>query len=619
MLVNKENFPHVVDIFSDPTLENIAFDTETTGLRPYHGDRLFSLILATYANTYYLNFHDYGDDTPVLDIDDCRAGLKKIFGSPYATYIAHNIKFDLAMLANEGIEVAGDLHDTMVIERTLDSSLNGKGVFSLAGTATRYGYTKDDAVDEYIKSSGLSEKVSEPWRHEEVEHRFYYKVPPEIIIPYGETDARVTHDIKSDQMCRASEMAATLPNSPSLLGLIHQENRLSRTVFEMERRGIRVDYDYCLKAYDYDLSMHESAIACFENSTGIKYEPTQEVLNQVFRDEPVVMTTGTKPTRSFEKWVLEDYSHPMAKVVLDIRKHKKKMDTFAGFLYNINDEGIVHTQLNQHIPWTGRFSSSNPNLQNMEKNQGDELDPWPIRRAIIPRDGMMFYMIDYDQMEYRVMLDMAHQMDLIELVKAGHDVHTATAKAVSIDRFLAKTANFAILYGAGIRTLAKQTGLTNRQAQSLRDNMMDALPAVEAFISRVKRAARDRGYIFNWRGRRHYFPDKQKAYKAVNSLVQGSCADAVKLAMIDCERYLAFSTCKMLLCIHDELVFEAPINYGADSIDDLSEIMCAAYPHKHLPLTVSVDHSYTSLAEKKKGLPGENIAGRNQIQAEGTQ
>ena len=614
MIVTNENIDSVVEILTDPSIHVVSFDTETTGIRVHHGSAMFSLACHVPGQSFYFNFIDYPDEgiTAHLSLDaSMTAKIQSIFDRDII-YVAHNIKFDMAILRNHNIFVGGTLHDTMVMERILDSSMSG---FSLDATAKRYDMGKDDAPALYIKAhpQACTDTIQEKYRRGETKLLKYYKVPFDIIHPYALQDAEVTFAVYAKQMAKIYETDATPVTGKKLHDVYLNERRLSRTVYNMESKGVRLDTGYCEKALYHDQGIYDVLSSKFQESTGMGYEETLPVLSEVFKDEPPTFTYKTK-VRSFEAYVLEDYAHPMAKVVLDLRKYKKKIDSIMAMLYNVDEEGVLHTQFNQHIPWTGRFSSSGPNLQNMKKSldEDDEDDIFPIRRAIIPREGKMLYMLDYEQMEYRMMLDYAKEMPIIQKVLGGLDVHQATADQVGISRFLAKTANFAILYGAGVNTLARQTGLSWREAKELKENILDSAPCIERFIAQVKAVCRQRKFIINWLGRRYKFPDAKWHYKAINTLIQGGTADVVKVAMNRVDAFTKDLAPDMLLSIHDELVIETPIDRGHTVIEEIKNIMETVYPSTHLPLTVSVEHSYKSLHDKVEG-----YAAGNEIQNKG--
>jgi DNA polymerase-1 len=578
----------------------ISFDTETTGLRPYHGDRPFAVIIGTPDETYYFNLTAYEDDCyPVLTLEECLPVFRDVFGRDDTIKIAFNLKFDMAMLAQWGIELRGEWYDPMVMERVLDSGLGKKGDFSLAGTGERYGHPKDDAVSNYITKHKLWDEEKLPHKLEPVRNLHYFKVPPEVMIPYGMTDGTILPDIREKQHAALKEQNEALPLAPAMSKLWQNEIRLLKTVARMEQRGVRVDIPYVEAAYAHEEGRYKGLVERWEKETGREFDNKTETFKDVFADEKPYITK--KGHQSFEKFVLEDYDHPAAKTLIDIRKCKKKVEAFGSFIYYTTDDGIIHTQLHQHFPRTGRFSSSGPNLQNMEKNALDPDDPFPVRRAIIPREGMMFYMLDYKQMEYRLMLDYAKERTLIDMVLAGYDVHEATAERIGLDRAKAKNTNFAILYGAGIGKLAKMNGQEFHEAKILRNRYFDDLPGVERFIRQVKSTAKTRKFIYNWLGRRQFF-DKDSYYRAPNALIQGGCADIVKVAMNKVDSYLQQkpTMVSMLLPIHDELVFEAPdCGAGINDIGFVAGIMGRAYPHKLLPMAVDIEYSKTNLLDKE--------------------
>jgi DNA polymerase-1 len=219
-------------------------------------------------------------------------------------------------------------------------------------------------------------------------------------------------------------------------------------------------------------------------------------------------------------------------------------------------------------------------------------------------------MLDYDQMEYRLMLDYASRMavdkegvlELVKKVLGGLDVHQATADVASVDRRSAKTVNFAVLYGSGIANLAARLGVSESRARAIRDSIFRAAPEIETFIRRAGGAAEKRGFVVNWFGRRSSFPDARYSYRAPNHLIQGGCADVVKVAMNRIDDYLQPFRTKLVLMIHDELVLEGPPAEAGEVIPEVKKIMETVYQSNFLPLTCGVDHSYKSLADKQEGL-----------------
>jgi DNA polymerase-1 len=302
------------------------------------------------------------------------------------------------------------------------------------------------------------------------------------------------------------------------------------------------------------------------------------------------------------------------------------LEYFQGFLFHADKNDVIHTDFKPHGTKTGRFSSSDPNLQNLTKpdkydTEGTKDDSlYPVRRAFVPRDGYFLAMLDYDQMEYRLFLDLCRAHGLIEKVKAGLDVHEATAEIGGVSRTEAKMCNFATLYGSGVKNLSEKLGCSEAHARKVRDSIFHSAPEIPEFIRRVIDMAEKRGYIFNWFGRRYQFPDRDWSYRAPNYLIQGGTADVNKIALNRLSDFLEGMRSRLILTIHDEAVFEIH-EEEALLIPRLKEIMETVYPYKYLPLTCSVEYSFKSLADKTEGYPLASSYGEkagNNIQGEGT-
>jgi DNA polymerase-1 len=331
------------------------------------------------------------------------------------------------------------------------------------------------------------------------------------------------------------------------------------------------------------------------------------VLEKAFQDAGEIIPRTDKGNPSFNDEALESFKSPVAEIVRGYRDAHKKANTYyRNFLYYADAEGVIHANIKPGGARTGRMSVTDPALQTLPADEED--NPFPVRRAFIPRPGFFFFMPDYDQMEYRMMLDYARQMDVIEQVKGGMDIHDATAKAISdmlgiaMTRSQAKTLNFGLLYGMGIDALAAALKTTVEKARQLRNAYFQALPFVKGFIRRVTHRAETTGYIFNWTGRRSYFDKKEFCYKAPNALIQGGCCDVLKTAVNLIDDYLAGRKSKILMLVHDEILFE--IHESESQIcRDLVGIMANVYPHRYLPLSCSSEHSFQSWGNKLKGYP----------------
>lgn len=623
MIVTRENFADVLSFLKGE--HYLSLDTETTGLRPYHGSRLFSIAIASpmKRQAFYLNFWPYAglEESKILLPMHLKA-LGNLLSDPEKLWFLHNAKFDMAMLANEGLSLAGTIHCTQAIARL---ERNDHFKYSLEACAERIGLKKDDAVKAYMDKHHLWEWESQPGKKQRKKNYFFTKVPFEIISAYAETDALVTLQLGEHQMKTLTEMAELdrdyPKNVPNLLSLQHQERQLTRTVFSMEQVGLRIDRPYCMRAAQYEADRATRAVAAFKKETGRDYSASSKLFEDIFsREKDKWEYTDPTPTcpngnPSFESDVLKRFDHPAAKIILEARDAKSKSDFYQGFLYHSDSHGRVHPNLNADGTATGRFSSSNPNFQNLtsEEEEEDLQKEFLIRRAIIPDPGSIFIMPDYDQMEYRLMLEVAARLigretELIKKVKGGLDVHEASRQlllTLGIDhpRGIIKNGNFAILYGSGLDTLAWTIKGTREAARTLKEAIFRASPEIKLLVNEVMKTAKLRGYIFNLAGRRSYFPDPNFAYKAPNYLIQGGCADVVKKAMNELDRALKDRKSKMLLQVHDELLFRVDESEVSTVPRLVYDIMSTAFNHKYLPLTCSMEWSNKSMGDKVKGFP----------------
>lgn len=592
--------------------ECLSLDTETTGLRPHHGDRMFALILGTGTTQYYFNFQPY-EDADALSKDELEP-LRKVFLNKSIKWYMHNAKFDLEMLRQDGFEILGPIHDTMVVERLLR---NDQISYSLAATAKRWGHEKDERVEAYIKDNKLWSWVDIPGRGGRKKDKHFFKVPLSVIQPYAETDSSITYSIAKAQEARIEEIDSDRHHkdyAPIPLSRCRDvEQRLLPAVHKMEARGVRINKDYCEAAIRFQDQRLLDQMGNFKTQTGRDYKASPLLFKDVFKTDEKNWKTTEKGNPSFESTSLEGFENPAARTVLSIRDAKSKRDFFSGFIYHADRDDVIHPSFNQAGTVTGRFSSSEPNFQNLTSEEAAN-DQFPIRRALIPREGYCFIMPDYSQMEYRLMLEYAgviygEETSLIKEIKNGKDIHQATADLVrersgfDLGRSRAKNANFATLYGSGLGTLARTLGAGVAEARLVKESILEAAPEIRALINFITKAASMRGFIFDWLGRRFQFPDREWTYKAPNALIQGGCASIVKVAMVGIDEYLTHCKSKMIMTVHDELVIEVHKSEIDTVPAQVVRLMESSYQAKYVPMLVSMEHSWTSLGDKLDGYP----------------
>lgn len=642
MIVTRTGFHSIINqLLAEPRL---ALDTETTGLRAYHGDRLFSIIISTEHQPYYFNFkatdfeHVETKEGVVekeipWDVEEVLTRehlfqLRPLFMDPNKLwYIQNAANFDLSILGVDGFELQGEIHCTKAIgrveyneHRDIKTHPDKKAAkaYSLEAQLFRLGHHKDDKVAEYVSRYKLQTNIPIPGKDDYYEAKHYDKVPRKIMVPYGCTDGKETFflgDYQEKSIAKQDLQQPEMPASRSLGRVMRNERRLQKTIYRMRHRGVLVDLPYCKKASAYETDRGQKAKDFFKRETGRDYSASAKLFESVFADEKSLWGYTDKGNPSFESDYLARFANPAAKAILDIRDSKSKADFYNGFMWFADRNGVVHPNFNPEGTVHGRFSSSEPNFQNLTSEEDEETiaQEFVVRRALIPRPGYVLIMPDYDQMEYKFMLEQAcrllqEETELAKLVIAGHDFHEATGKNAErvgskVVRKEAKIANFLTLYGGGIDKLAEALRIQYADAKKIRQAIFKSAPEISAFIDACKASAEQRGYVINWLGRRSHFPNSRFSYRAPNYIVSGGCADVVKVAMNEIDELTLGLKSKMVMSIHDELPMEIHESELATVPYQIKEIMESVYQSKYIPLTTGMEWSDKSLGDKKKGFP----------------
>lgn len=599
MIVTDENLKSSLGVLSN--VDTISLDTETTGLRPYHGDRLFSIVIGFAGGSFYFDKRILSSFNLIVKFLN-----EHVFHKVYM----HNAKFDIAMLHQEGIFLPSVVYDTKIMSRLIyNDKLTG---YSLEACAREIGENKDSKVEGYIHKHKLYSVEHLEHKNQKEKRLHYDKVPIPLISEYAQKDAEITYKLGVHYQSVLDGMHAVyLPKGKSVNACTENEMQLIPIIHKMSHVGAKLDLDYCQQAIDHENSTLAGVSIYFEDILNRPFKLTPSLLREIFQDEQWVyneMTPTGKVNPDFSNDVLSGFKSPHAQEIIKYRKAKANLNYFKGFIYHADGNGFIHTSFNQDGTTTGRFSSSSPNLQNLSKSD-DESDKFPVRRAIIPVEDHLFAMFDMDQAEYRLMLDYAcrllgYESDLVKKIKAGLDVHQATAEIAGISRKAAKSANFCILYGGGDSKLAEFLSISKAEAQNIKSSIFSAAPEIQALIKMVSQTAERRGFIYNWLGRVYRFENANTSYKATNTLIQGGVADIIKVGMVKVDDFLRRENLKtrLVLNIHDELVFEVP-PCEKSILPKIKTILESIYPAEYLPMTFGCDHSYTSLADKNKGFP----------------
>ncbi len=534
-----------------------AFDTETTGLDPRH-DRLVGMSFATApGKAWYVPVPE--------EREACRAFLQRfapLFTDPFKVKIGHNVKFDLTILRQYGIEQRGELHDSMLAHYVIDAS-DRHGMDHLARQYLHYDPVPITAL--------IGEKKKG------VEQGNMGELAPEQISDYAAEDADVT--LQLDRLLRKEAQA-----TGCLRALAECEEPLIEVLLDMETEGVRIN-ESALQTYgrELDRELLDLEIKIRELGGGNFNPSSPKQLGEILFDhlkidpEAARTTTGQYATSEDVLFKLKD-RHPIVPLILEFRMCSKLKSTYVDKLPTCIDPGTgrIHTNFAQALTETGRLSSSDPNLQNIpiRTERGQR-----IREAFVARDAdHVLLSADYSQIELRVMAALSKDPVMLEAFRRGADIHTETATRVyqvlpalvtPQMRSTCKMVNFGIIYGISAFGLSQRLNVPRKQAAELIETYFTQYPGVKAYMDQAIADARARGYSQTLLGRRRFLRDidsrnatsRQAAERnAINSPVQGSAADLIKLAMVRVHRELKQRRLKtkMVLQIHDELLFDVP-------------------------------------------------------------
>jgi DNA polymerase-1 len=591
ILVTNDNLAEVTEHLYKQ--DYLGLDTETYGLA-YH-EKMFALQIASESAAFYFNLHNYGDGTYVWDEPDLVDALKPLFSKDTIVWFIHNAKFDCHRIVNAGTFLSGRIHCTQAVERLLYNQYTS---YSLDACLRRRGRAKNDKVAEYIKKHKCYTKENVDGKKRAIFHHHYDRVPFNLMFEYGCDDAMDVFNLGVDQIGRLDEIDYKL---------YMNECKLVWTCMVMERQGVLIDDDYTREAKRYEEGCLEDAKEEATELAGEEYRNGPKWLRSAFDrcDQPYDINPKTG-NPIFDKHALEKMQSPIAGVVKEIRTREKYIGTYySSFIHGSIHDSCIHASIRTSGTDTGRFSYSDPNLQNIPKEEDFEKGSIQVRKCFVPREDYCFVMIDFDQQEFRLMLDYAGEHELIhQIVNEGLCVHQATANMVGIERKAAKTLNFGLLYGMGEETLGKALKLSRPEARDLKELYFSRLPRVQQTIRDIIRTAKMRGYIQTWAGRKLWFDQKiydtethkmiDLSYKAPNHLIQGGCGDIARFAMNRLNEVLAPTYSKMLIQVHDEIVFEIHKD-ELWLVDELKYVMENVYqPRNGMKLTCGVEHSWVS-------------------------
>eukprot|EP01090_Pellita_catalonica_P009220 TRINITY_DN2027_c0_g2_i2.p2 TRINITY_DN2027_c0_g2~~TRINITY_DN2027_c0_g2_i2.p2 ORF type:complete len:726 (+),score=177.43 TRINITY_DN2027_c0_g2_i2:6278-8455(+) len=564
---------------------SVCFDTETTGLKALEVELIGIAFSWEAGKGYYVSFPEDQEQTKVI-LEEFRP----FFEAEIIEKIGHNLKYDIKVLSNYNMPVKGKLFDTMIAHYLINPDMR-HNMDVLAETYLNY---QPVSITELIGKKGKNQLSM---RQVELPKQTEYAVE----------DADITYQLK--------EHFSKELESGNVTKLFNEvETPLVSVLTAMEIEGINLDTDFLKtlsKALSKDISQLEQNI--YEQAGEEFNIASPKQLGPILFDK-LKLVDKPKKTKTGQYSTAEDVlsylakDHQIVADILEYRQYKKLQSTYVDALPNeINPKtGRVHTVYAQAVAATGRLSSNNPNLQNIpiRTKRGQE-----VRKAFIPRnEDYVLLAADYSQIELRIIAALSEEETMIKAFQHGEDIHASTAAKVfnvpieevtREQRSNAKTVNFGIIYGVSAFGLSNQTDLSRKEAKELIDTYYATYPKLRNYISKQVDFAREHGYVETVLHRRRYLKDINSRNaivrgaaerNAVNAPIQGSAADIIKLAMINIYKRFEQENfkSKMLLQVHDELVFDA----HKDELDIIKPIIKQEMENAFkmsVPLDVEID------------------------------
>ncbi|MAC36749.1 MAG: DNA polymerase I [Halieaceae bacterium] len=566
-----------------------AFDTETTSLNYMIAEVVgVSFALEAGVAAYVPLAHDYPGAPDQLDRQQVLDRLRPILEDESVGKVGQHLKYDANVLANHDITLRGIREDTMLESYVLDSTSSRHDLDTLA-----LSYLNQSTISfEEVAGKGAKQLT-------------FNQVPIEQAAPYAAEDAEVTwrlHAVLADRLHQVESLSSLYREL---------EIPLVPVLSRIERNGALVCRD-TLASHSQELGQRMLALEAnaHELAGGPFNLGSPKQLGEILfnRLELPVLKKTPKGAPSTAEDVLAELAldYPLPAVLMEYRSLSKLKSTYTDKLPEMIDSktGRVHTSYHQAVTATGRLSSSDPNLQNIpiRTEEGRR-----IRQAFIAADGCKIVAADYSQIELRIMAHLSQDAGLLGAFAEGLDVHSATAAEVfGVDinqvsgdqRRKAKAINFGLIYGMSAFGLGKQLGLGRNEAQEYIDLYFDRYPGVADYMARTRSLAHEKGYVETLRGRRLYLPEinarnrqRQQAAErtAINAPMQGTAADMIKLAMLAVDEWLdeAKVPARMIMQVHDELVFEADASAIEEVCARVSELM-SSVGLLDVPLVVDV-------------------------------
>lgn len=549
LIDNEEDLKKLRDFFL--TNKILSLDTETTSTNAIDAELVGLSFAVKEHEAFYVPIPENREEAQKrVDI------FRPVYESEEILKVGQNLKYDLEVLRNYGIELKGKMWDTMIAHYLIQPELR----HNMDYMAEIYLHYQTIHIDELIGPKGKNQ-------------RSMRELDPKDVYEYAAEDADITLQLKNKLEPELKKYGAEK--------LFYEiEMPLMPVLAEMEMNGVCLDTDSLAETSKQLTSrMNEIEQRIYELAGQPFNIASPKQVGEILFDKLKIVEKAKK-TKTGQYVTSEEVLQQLKnkhEIVADILEHrglKKLIGTYIDALPKLINPhtGHIHTSFNQTITATGRLSSSDPNLQNIPIRGEDGKE---IRKAFIPEPGCLFFSADYSQIELRVMAHLSNDDNMIEVFREGKDLHAATAaniykkpiEEVTCDeRTKSKRANFGIIYGITVFGLAERLDIDRAEAKQLIDGYFDTFPQVHDYMEKSKEIARQQGYVTTLFGRRRYLPDINSANSvvrgfaernAINAPIQGTAADIIKVAMIRIfQRFKKEGIkSKMILQVHDELNF----------------------------------------------------------------
>ena len=549
LIDKQENMLKIRDFFM--TKQTLSLDTETTSTHPIDAELVGLSFAVEESKAFYVPVPANREEAQtIVNI------FKPLYEHPGILKVGQNLKYDIEVLAQYGVRLAGPMFDTMIAHYLIQPELR----HNMDSMAEAYLGYRTIHIDELIGPRGKKQLSMRD-------------LPPEQVYEYAAEDADITLRLKNKLEPELERIGATQLMSEVEMPLVP-------VLAAMELQGVRIDTAALAETSEMLTSRMRDVEREVYAEAGREFNiASPKQVGEVLFDE-LKVTAKPKKTKTGQYVTSEEVlqalapKHPVVAHILEHRGLKKLLGTYVDALPRLINPrtGRIHTSFNQAVTATGRLSSSDPNLQNIPVRGEDGKE---IRRAFVAEPGCLFFSADYSQIELRVMAHLSGDDNMIEAFREGHDIHAATAAKIykkpmaevtRDERTRAKRANFGIIYGITVFGLAERLGISRDEARRLIDGYFSTFPRVHDYMEQAKEQARRQGYVETLFHRRRYLPDINSRNatvrgfaerNAINAPIQGTAADIIKVAMgrIAARFEAEGLRSKMILQVHDELNF----------------------------------------------------------------